>query len=164
MTELVDATTTPAWAKLTQLAADLQPDLRGWFAADPGRAERLSFPAADLFVDLSKNLVDDDIVAALIELGEQVGLEARRDAMFAGERINVTENRSVLHTALRRPRGDSLIVDGTDVVAEVHEVLDSVFAFADRVRSGAWVGVTGAHQDGRQHRHRRLGPRAGDGL
>ena len=144
MTELVDATTTPAWAKLTQLAADLQPDLRGWFAADPGRAERLSFPAADLFVDLSKNLVDDDIVAALIELGEQVGLEARRDAMFAGERINVTENRSVLHTALRRPRGDSLIVDGTDVVAEVHEVLDSVFAFADRVRSGAWVGVTGA--------------------
>jgi glucose-6-phosphate isomerase len=144
MSALVDPTTTPAWEKLTQLAADLQPDLRGWFAADPGRAERFSLTAADLYVDLSKNLIDDAVIAALVELGEQVGLEERRDAMYAGERINVTENRSVLHTALRRPRTDSLVVDGTDVVVQVHEVLDKIYDFANRVRSGVWKGVTGA--------------------
>nr|WP_300151540.1 glucose-6-phosphate isomerase [Propionicimonas sp.] len=143
MSALVDPTTTAAWAKLTRLAADLSPDLRGWFAADPGRVERLSFTAADLHVDLSKNLITDEVLAALVELGEEVGLRALRDAMYAGERINVTENRSVLHTALRRPRGDSLVVDGTDVVVQVHEVLDKVYAFADRVRSGEWKGVTG---------------------
>jgi glucose-6-phosphate isomerase len=143
MSELVDPTTTPAWEKLTELAAALEPDLRGWFEDDPGRAERFTFTAADLFVDLSKNLLDDDILAALVELGEQMGLEARRDAMYAGERINVTENRSVLHTALRRPRTDSLVVDSVDVVAEVHEVLDRIYAFANRVRSGEWKGVTG---------------------
>lgn len=144
MSAPVDPTATAAWEQLTELAASLEPDLRGWFADDPGRAERFSFTAADLYVDLSKNLVDDDILAALVALGEEVGLEARRDAMYAGERINVTENRSVLHTALRRPRGDSLVVEGTDVVAQVHEVLDKVYAFADRVRSGDWKGVTGA--------------------
>jgi len=143
MTAFVDATTTAAWEKLAELAAALEPDLRGWFADDPGRVERLSFTAGELFVDLSKNLVDDPIVAALVELGEEVGLEARRDAMYAGERINVTENRSVLHTALRRPAGDHLVVDGVDVVAQVHEVLDKMYAFADRVRSGEWKGVTG---------------------
>ena len=143
MSELVDPTTTPAWEKLTELAAALEPDLRGWFAADPGRAERFTMTAADLHVDLSKNLIDDEILAALVELGEAVGLEARRDAMYAGERINVTENRSVLHTALRRPKGDSLVVEGTDVVAQVHEVLDRIYAFANRVRSGEWKGVTG---------------------
>ena len=144
MSAPVDPTATAAWEQLTELAASLEPDLRGWFADDPGRAERFSFTAADLYVDLSKNLIDDDILAALVALGEEVGLEARRDAMYAGERINVTENRSVLHTALRRPRGDSLVVEGTDVVAQVHEVLDKVYAFADRVRSGDWKGVTGA--------------------
>ena len=143
MSALIDPTTTPAWAKLTDLAAALEPDLRGWFADDPGRAERFTFTAADLHVDLSKNLLDDAILAALVELGEAVGLEARRDAMYSGERINVTENRSVLHTALRRPVGDSLVVEGTDVVAQVHEVLDKVYAFANRVRSGEWKGVTG---------------------
>ena len=143
MSELVDPTTTPAWEKLTELAAALEPDLRGWFADDPGRAERFTMTAADLYVDLSKNLIDDEILAALVELGEAVGLEARRDAMYAGERINVTENRSVLHTALRRPKGDSLVVEGTDVVAQVHEVLDRIYAFANRVRSGEWRGVTG---------------------
>lgn len=143
MSELVDPTTTPAWDKLTELAAALEPDLRGWFVADPGRAERFTMTAADLHVDLSKNLIDDEILAALVELGEAVGLEARRDAMYAGERINVTENRSVLHTALRRPKGDSLVVEGTDVVAQVHEVLDRIYAFANRVRSGEWKGVTG---------------------
>ncbi len=144
MSAPVDPTATPAWSKLTQLAADLDPDLRGWFATDPGRAERLSFTAADLFVDLSKNLVNDEVLAALVELGEQVGLAEQRAAMYAGARINVTENRSVLHTALRRPRTDSLVVDGVDVVAQVHQVLDKVYAFADRVRSGEWKGVTGA--------------------
>ncbi|MGC3994813.1 MAG: glucose-6-phosphate isomerase [Propionicimonas sp.] len=143
MSELVDPTTTPAWEQLTELAAALEPDLRGWFAEDADRADRFSFTAADLFVDLSKNLVDDEILAALVALGEQVGLEARRDAMYAGERINVTENRSVLHTALRRPKGDSLVVDGVDVVAQVHEVLEKIYAFAHRVRSGEWKGVTG---------------------
>jgi len=139
----IDATATPAWHDLSALASGLAPDLRGWFAADPGRAGRLSFTAGDLFVDLSKNLVTDDVVAALLRLADQVGLAERRDAMFAGERINVTENRSVLHTALRRPRGDSLIVDGADVVAPVHETLDKIYGFARRVRSGEWTGATG---------------------
>ena len=143
MSAPVDPTTTAAWGQLSRLAADLSPDLRGWFATDPGRAERLSFTAADLFVDLSKNLVTDEVLAALVALGDQVGLAAKRDAMYSGERINTTENRSVLHTALRRPRGDTLLVEGTDVVGQVHEVLDQVYAFADRVRSGEWNGVTG---------------------
>jgi glucose-6-phosphate isomerase len=143
MTTPVDPTTTEAWATLAKLAAELKPDLRGWFAEDPGRAERLSLTAGELFVDLSKNLVTDEVLAALVELARQVGLPARRDAMFAGERINVTENRSVLHTALRRPRTDHLVVEGVDVVAEVHQVLEAVYAFAEKVRSGEWKGVTG---------------------
>ncbi len=143
MTSPVDATTTAAWSALTELQQGLTPDLRGWFEADPERAARYSFPAGDLHVDLSKNLIDDAVLARLLELAEQVGVAERRAAMFAGERINVTENRSVLHTALRRPKGDSLVVDGTDVVPQVHEVLEKVYAFAERVRSGEWTGVTG---------------------
>jgi glucose-6-phosphate isomerase len=143
MSAPVDPTSTTAWSTLTALREDLHPDLRAWFAADPGRAERLTLDAADLHVDLSKNLVTDEVLAALVELAREVGLEARRDAMYAGERINTTENRSVLHTALRRPRGDSLVVEGTDVVEQVHEVLDRIYAFAERVRSGEWVGITG---------------------
>ena len=142
MDPLIDATTTLAWRELTKLADDLQPDLRGWFATDSGRAERFTFSAGDLHVDLSKNLVTDEILAALVRLAQQVGLEARRDAMVAGERINVTEHRSVLHTALRRARTDSLVVDGVDVVAEVHKTLDAVYDFARKVRAGEWVGVT----------------------
>ncbi|MDR1450692.1 MAG: glucose-6-phosphate isomerase [Propionibacteriaceae bacterium] len=141
--DVIDATATPAWAALAGLAASFKPDLRQWFASDPGRAERLTLTAGDLVVDLSKNLVNEPILAALTDLAEQVELPKRRAAMVAGERINVTEGRSVLHTALRRPRGDSLVVDGVDVVAEVHAVLDRVFEFADRVRSGDWTGVTG---------------------
>ncbi|GAA1435764.1 glucose-6-phosphate isomerase [Microlunatus lacustris] len=143
MTSPVDATTTAAWSALTELKSAFTPDLRGWFDADPERAARYSFTAGDLHVDLSKNLLDGAVLARLLELAEQVGVAERRAAMFAGERINVTENRSVLHTALRRPRGDSLVVDGTDVVPQVHEVLDKVYAFAEAVRSGAWTGVTG---------------------
>ncbi len=140
---LVDATTTEAWATLTRLHAAYEPDLRTAFAADPDRARTLTFDCADLRVDLSKNLIDAGVVEALVALAGQVGLAERRDAMFAGERINVTENRAVLHTALRRPRGDSLVVEGTDVVEQVHAVLDQVYAFAEAVRSGQWRGITG---------------------
>ncbi len=139
----VDPTTTPAWQQLRTLHEAFVPDLRGAFAVDPERATRYSFTAADLYVDLSKNLIDDAVLDALLRLADEVGVAAHRDAMFGGERINVTEDRSVLHTALRRPKGDVLEVDGVNVVDQVHEVLDSMYAFAERVRSGEWVGVTG---------------------
>jgi glucose-6-phosphate isomerase len=139
----VDPTTTNAWRKLSELKQALEPDLRGWFAADPDRARRFTLQAGDLHVDLSKNLIDDDVVAALLQLAEEVGLDERREAMFTGERINVTENRSVLHTALRNPAGTELVVDGQDVEADVQAVLEKMYAFADRVRSGEWKGVTG---------------------
>jgi len=140
----VDPTTTAAWARLEELAHAFAPDLRAWFAADPARVERLTLSAADLQVDLSKNLVDDTILDALLALADDVGVTARRDAMFRGDPINVTEHRAVLHTALRLPADATLEVDGHDVVAPVHEVLGRVYAFADRVRSGAWKGATGA--------------------
>ena len=139
----VDPTTTPAWQQLRTLHEAFVPDLRGAFAVDPERATRYSFTAADLYVDLSKNLIDDAVLDALLRLADEVGVAAHRDAMFGGERINVTEDRSVLHTALRRPKGDVLEVDGVNVVDQVHDVLDSMYAFAERVRSGEWVGVTG---------------------
>lgn len=139
----VDATTTAAWGELGQLKESLKPDLRAWFADEPNRATQLSYEMGDLFVDLSKNLVDFDVLNALLRLAEQVGVLDRRDAMFAGERINVTEDRSVLHTALRLPADAQLEVEGQDVVADVHEVLDRMYAFAEKVRSGEWVGVTG---------------------
>nr|WP_242679861.1 glucose-6-phosphate isomerase [Nocardioides sp. IC4_145] len=129
------------------MAEGFSPDLRAWFDQDPGRVERLTRTAGDLRVDLSKSLVDDDVLAALLDLAEEVGLAARREAMLRGERINVTEDRAVLHTALRLPRDTPAdrrpTVDGQDVVADVHEVLDRVYAFADRVRNGDWTGVTG---------------------
>lgn len=139
----VDAATTPAWSELTGLAATSSPDLRAWFAEDPERVERYTFTAGDLFVDLSKNLLDEDVLAGLLALAGQVGLTERRDAMLRGERINVTEDRAVLHTALRQPAGAVVEVDGHDVVPDVHEVLQRVYDFAERVRSGAWTGVTG---------------------
>jgi glucose-6-phosphate isomerase len=139
----VDPTSTDAWARLTALAADFAPDLRAWFDADPDRVSRLTFTAGDLHVDLSKGLVDDGVLAALLALADEVGLTARRDAMFRGDHINVTEDRAVLHTALREPAGTVLEVGGQDVEAEVHDVLRRVYAFADQVRSGAWTGVTG---------------------
>lgn len=141
----IDATTTPAWADLTAHQAALSPDLRTWFAQDPGRAGRLTFDAADLHVDLSKNLVTDETLALLVRLADDVDLVGRRDAMFRGDHINVTEDRAVLHTALRRPSGavPGLSVDGQDVDADVHAELVKVYAFADKVRSGEWKGVTG---------------------
>ncbi|MDO4900354.1 glucose-6-phosphate isomerase [Actinomyces sp.] len=139
----VDPTTTAAWKRLTELHQSMEPDLRAWFAQDPQRAERYSYEVGDLFVDLSKNFLTDEVRDALVELAEAVDVPGRRDAMFAGEHINITEDRAVLHTALRRPAGDTLIVDGQDVVADVHEVLEKIYAFARRVRSGEWTGVTG---------------------
>jgi glucose-6-phosphate isomerase len=138
-----DPRTTRAWGRLTDLSADFSPDLRAWFAQDPARVERLTLDAADLHVDLSKNLVDEQVLSALVELAREVGLVERRDAMFRGDPINVTEGRSVLHTALRLPHDATLELDGHDVVAEVHDVLEGVYAFAERVRSGSWTGVTG---------------------
>ncbi|MCL2465384.1 MAG: glucose-6-phosphate isomerase, partial [Micrococcales bacterium] len=139
----VDATSTPAWAKLRRLADGFTPDLRGWFAADADRAESLTFTAGDLLVDLSKGLVTSDVIDALIDLADDVDLKDRRDDMFAGKHINVTENRAVLHTALRAPADQELVVGGTDVIAQVHEVLDRMCKFASRVRSGQWLGVDG---------------------
>lgn len=143
MIKPVDPTTTPAWSALTALHESLDPDLRAWFAEDPGRAERFSYEVGDLFVDLSKNFLTDEVRDALAQLAEAVDIPGRRDAMFAGEHINITEDRAVLHTALRRPAGDALTVDGQDVVADVHEVLEKIYAFARRVRSGQWTGITG---------------------
>ena len=143
MRKPVDATQTPAWGKLEQLHQELAPNLREWFAQDPARAERYSYQLADLHVDLSKNLINDDVLAALLELAEQVDLAERREAMFNGEHINITENRAVLHTALRRAEGDTLEVDGQNVVADVHATLAKVYGFAEEVRSGVWRGVTG---------------------
>jgi glucose-6-phosphate isomerase len=129
--------------RLGDLAAAFAPDLRAWFADDPDRAASLTFEAADLTVDLSKGLVDREILAALLDLASGTGVVERRDAMFRGEHINVTEDRAVLHTALRLPPDATLEVDGQDVVADVHEVLARVYEFAEQVRSGAWTGVTG---------------------
>ena len=145
VTTPIDATTTTAWNDLTALRDGFSPDLRGWFDTDPGRVERLTFELADLRVDLSKNLVTDEIVAALVRLAEQTGVADRYAAMLAGEHINTTEDRAVLHTALRRPAGASpaLVVDGQDIDTDVQQVLDAMDAFAERVRGGDWVGVTG---------------------
>ncbi|MGX1793495.1 glucose-6-phosphate isomerase [Microbacterium sp. NPDC055312] len=145
MSAPIDPTSTSAWAELSTIRDSFSPDLRGWFAGDATRVERLSLPLADLHVDLSKNLVTDEIVAALVRLAEQTGVTERYAAMLEGQHINTTEDRAVLHTALRRPEGASpqLVVDGQDVDADVQGVLASLSAFADRVRSGDWLGVTG---------------------
>ncbi|RSM73082.1 glucose-6-phosphate isomerase [Actinoplanes sp. ATCC 53533] len=117
--------------------------LRELFDSDPRRGERLTAQVADLYVDYSKNLVTDEVLTALIALADRAGLRERTAAMFAGDHINVTEDRAVLHTALRLPRDATLVVDGQDVVRDVHEVLDRMGAFTDRVRSGEWTGATG---------------------
>ena len=134
----------PSWKALEQHHAEIGGrHLRDLFAAEPGRGERLSAEAAGLYLDYSKNRVTDETLRLLLELARESGLEQRRDMMLRGEPINVSEHRPVLHVALRMPRGSSLIVDGTDVVAQVHEVLDRMADFAGRVRSGQWQGFTG---------------------
>ncbi len=117
--------------------------LRELFAADAQRAARHTLAVGDLTVDLSKNLITDETLQLLISLAQARGVEQLRDAMFRGEKINITEDRAVLHVALRAPRSEHIEVDGEDVVPAVHEVLDRMAAFADRVRSGEWVGHTG---------------------
>jgi len=135
---------TPAWLALEAHAEELRGvHLRDLFAADPGRAERFTGEAGGIFLDYSKNRVTDETLRLLVDLAEQAGVAERRDAMFAGERINVTEGRSVLHVALRLPRDRTLVVDGVDVVVQVHAVLDRMAAFAEAVRSDAWRGFTG---------------------
>jgi glucose-6-phosphate isomerase len=120
-----------------------QRHVRDLFAADPSRGERLTADAAGIHLDYSKNRITDETIRLLLALAEESRVAERRDAMFAGEHINVTEDRAVLHVALRMPRGRSLIVDGRDVVADVHEVLDRMAAFVERIHSGEWTGHTG---------------------
>ena len=137
-------TALPAWKDLAAHYPRVRSlHLRELFASDAGRGERLTAEAAGLYLDYSKNRVTDETITLLVRLAEESGLRARIDAMFRGEKINVTENRAVLHVALRAPRGASIVVDGENVVPRVHAVLDKMAAFADRVRSGAWKGHTG---------------------
>jgi glucose-6-phosphate isomerase len=134
----------PAWNALEahhEKVRDLH--LRRLFAEDPGRGERLTAEAVGVFLDYSKNRITDETLMLLLQLAEQSGLRARIEAMFRGDRINVSEQRAVLHVALRAPRGATIVVDGEDVVPKVHAVLDKMSDFAERVRGGAWTGHTG---------------------
>jgi glucose-6-phosphate isomerase len=134
----------PAWNSLQSHYEQIRGrHLRDLFASDAGRGERLVAEGAGLHLDYSKNRITDETLRLLVELAEQSGLAERTAAMFRGDRINVSENRSVLHVALRMPADASLVVDGVDVVKEVHEVLDRMAAFSERVRSGEWKGHTG---------------------
>ena len=144
----IDATQTPAWAALKNHYDALQREgisLKSWFASDSARVEKLTFDVNDLRFDLSKNLVTDETVQLLCDLARAVNLEERRDQMYAGVHINTTEDRAVLHTALRRPAEEAgtIMVDGQDAVADVRHELDRMYAFAEKVRSGEWKGVTG---------------------
>jgi len=134
----------PAWAELQRHHGEIEGrHLRELFAEDPGRGERLTAEGAGLFLDYSKHRITDDTLKRLFALAEQSGLAEHREAMFRGEHINVSEDRAVLHVALRRPRERSLVVDGEDVVKQVHEVLDRMGTFAEHLRGGEWVGHTG---------------------
>ena len=134
----------PAWAALEHHYAEMRDrHLRDLFTEDPGRGERLTAEGAGLYLDYSKNRVTDETVRLLLQLADESELAERRDAMFRGERINVTEDRSVLHVALRMPRDTALVVDGRDVVKDVYEVLDRMASFSQRIRSGEWNGHTG---------------------
>ena len=132
------------WQRLSRHHQDVKDlHLRDLFASDPARGERLVAEGAGLYLDYSKNRITDETIQLLGALAEQSGVPERTEAMFTGERINVSENRSVLHVALRMPRSASLIVDGVDVVKQVHDVLDRMSAFSERIRSGEWKGHTG---------------------
>ena len=138
----MNITEQPAWQSL-QTQRESLPPLRELFATDPDRASKFQLEAAGLFFDYSKNLVTEQTLADLVSLAKAAGLREHIDAMFRGDKINITENRAVLHTALRAPRSASIKVDGVDVVPEVHAVLDKMSAFANRIRSGDWKGHTG---------------------
>jgi glucose-6-phosphate isomerase len=137
-------TARPEWQALSaHFEQQKSVHLRELFASDPGRAEKFSTEAAGLLLDYSKHRITEQTLSLLLDLAKSVGLRERIDALFSGEKINATEGRAVLHTALRAPRGKQVFVDGKDVVPEVHAVLDKMAAFAERVRSGAWLGHTG---------------------
>jgi glucose-6-phosphate isomerase len=142
--EIPDITATPAWNALVRHHDDIgAKHLREFFDEDPARGRELTLTVGDLYVDYSKHRVTRKTLKLLVDLAKAANLEGRRDAMFAGEHINTSEDRAVLHTALRLPKGAALTVDGQDVVAEVHQVLDSMGKFTDRLRSGEWTGATG---------------------
>ena len=134
----------PAWKALEAHYESVRGvHLRDLFSRDPGRGDRLNAEAAGIYLDYSKNRITDETLALLVRLAEEVGLRARMEAMFRGDRINVSENRPVLHVALRAPKGSSVMVDGENVVPAVHAVLDRMADFSSRIRSGAWNGHTG---------------------
>jgi glucose-6-phosphate isomerase len=145
MTEtLAPLTQRAAWKALeAQYMKTRELHLRNLFAEDPQRGERLTAEAVGIYLDYSKNRITDETVKLLLQLAEESGLRSHIDAMFRGEKINVTEKRAVLHVALRAPKGQSIVVDGEDVVPQVHAVLDKMAAFSNRVRSGEWTGHTG---------------------
>ena len=156
----------PAWKALEEHCAKVRNlSLRQLFAEDPERSERFTLQALGLYFDYSKNRITSETIRLLLELAEQSGLRQHIDAMFAGEKINVTEQRSVLHVALRAPKGQQIFSDGVDVVPEVHAVLDKMAVF---VATNSQRRVEGAYRQAHpkcsQHWHRRLGPRARDGL
>jgi glucose-6-phosphate isomerase len=138
------ATASPAWKALEAHHKNVRDlHLRKLFAEDPKRGERMTIEAMGLYLDYSKNRITDETLKLLLQLAEDCGLRARVDAMFRGDKINITENRAVLHVALRAPKGASIVVDGENVVPQVHAVLDKMADFSNRVRSGAWTGHTG---------------------
>ncbi|MDE5641421.1 MAG: glucose-6-phosphate isomerase, partial [Bifidobacterium castoris] len=148
----VDATQTEAWAKLQRHYDDMQTegvDLKQWFAEDENRVDALSFDAGTLHFDLSKNLIKPETLKLFAELADEVKLAERTEQMYTGVHINNTEDRAVLHTALRRPAEDEgkYVVDGQDTVKDVRETLERMYAFAEKVRSGEWKGVTGKEID-----------------
>lgn len=142
--DVIDPSTTAAWQELGALASSLRDTtIRSLIDTDPSREDYLSASGARVHLDLSRQRVTADVLAALVRLADQTGVWDRRDLMMSGGHINPTEDRAVLHTALRRPSGDTLVVDGVDVVADVHDVLDRMGRFAEAVRSGSWTGATG---------------------
>jgi glucose-6-phosphate isomerase len=141
---MIELTQRPAWKALEAHHGKIQnTHLRELFASDPTRGERLTLEAGGLYLDYSKNRVTNETLGLLLQLAEESGLKSKLEAMFSGEKINITENRAVLHTALRAPREATVMVDGVNVVPEVHAVLDRMAAFCERVRSGSWLGHTG---------------------
>src|SRR3954464_11674005 len=138
-------TQTQEWQALGRAADEMRGgDLRELFDGDAERGQRYTVEAVDLFADYSKHRITDETLRLLLGLAEKAGLRQRIDAMFSGQRINTTEDRAVLHVALRAPRGEKIEVDGHDVVPDVHEVLDRMSEFAGKVRSGIWQGATGS--------------------
>src|SRR5438552_17723922 len=134
----------PGWRALADHFEQVKDvHLRELFAADPRRGDKLAAEAVGLYLDYSKHRITDETLRLLVRLAAARGLRAHIDAMYSGEKINATEDRAVLHIALRAPRGAHIVVDGHDVVADVHAVLDRMAAFAERVRSGKWTGHTG---------------------